>query len=42
MNKVSVSGTALHFAPIEQTAILTIHNTTSENDLFAKIQGNFI
>ncbi|CAG2102208.1 unnamed protein product, partial [Medioppia subpectinata] len=39
MNKVSVSGTALHFAPVDKPAILAVHNVLSENDLFPKITG---
>ncbi|XP_054168385.1 filamin-C-like [Oppia nitens] len=37
MNKVSVSGSALHFAPIDSIAVLTIHNILSESDLFVII-----
>lgn len=39
VDKVSVSGTALHFAPIGVIATLKIHNTIDENDIFVKIDG---
>lgn len=39
MDKVSVSGAALHFAAVEQSAVLTVHNIAQERDLFVKIEG---
>lgn len=34
-----MTGSALHFAPIDQTAVLTVHNIAQERDLFVKIEG---
>ena len=42
VNKVSVSGSALHSAPVDQTAVITVHNAGSEHDINAKITGIFI
>lgn len=38
MDTISVSGTAINFAPVETTAIITIHNVTNERDLHVKIE----
>lgn len=39
LDNVSVSGAALHFAPVNTTAVLTVHNIAQERDLFVKIEG---
>lgn len=39
MEKISVSGTAVNFAPVEQSAIITVHNIHYERDLFVKVEN---
>lgn len=39
MEKISVSGTAVNFAPVEQSAIVTVHNIVHERDLFVKVES---
>lgn len=39
MEKISVSGTAVNFAPVEQSAIVTVHNIVNERDLFVKVES---
>ncbi|KAH9526951.1 hypothetical protein DERF_001005 [Dermatophagoides farinae] len=40
-DKPIVTGSALHYSPVDQIARLTIHNVDSENDIIAKVQdGN--
>ena len=39
MEKISVSGTAVNFAPVEQNAIITVHNIVNERDLFVKVES---
>ena len=38
-DKPIVTGSALHYSPVDQIARLTIHNVDSENDIIAKVQG---
>ena len=40
-DKPIITGPALYFSPVDQSAKLTIHNVESENDIIAKVQGNF-
>lgn len=39
MSKVSVSGTALHFAPVDKPAIVSVQNCNSEKDLSVIMTG---
>lgn len=39
MEKISVSGAAVNFASIEQSAVITVHNIPNERDLFVKIES---
>lgn len=39
MDKVSVSGSALYFAPVNETSTVTIHNALEESKLAVKIEG---
>lgn len=39
MEKVSVTGSALVYAPVNQLATLIVHNVTNETDLIVTIKG---
>lgn len=39
VENISVSGTALNFSPIEQKAVITVHNIRNEKDLNVRIDS---
>ena len=40
MEQISVSGTALNFAAIDQPAVVTVHNVHNERELFVKVESS--
>lgn len=39
VENISVSGTALNFCPVEQPAVVTVHNVRSERDVKVRVEG---
>lgn len=39
VEQISVSGTALNFAAIDQTAVVTVHNVQNEKELVVKVEA---